>query len=104
MFRKMLKVIAKVPQGRVATYGQIAKLAGYHGYARQVVWALQGPHNAPWHRIVGAGGKILLPGQAGLEQRMRLEMEGVRFSGSRVNMKEFAWQAKPAKSVRKKRK
>jgi methylated-DNA-protein-cysteine methyltransferase-like protein len=104
MFQKMLQIIAKVPQGKVATYGQIARLAGYPGYARQVVWALQGPHNAPWHRIVGAGGKILLPGHAGLEQRMRLEMEGIRFKGPRVNMKEFAWQTKPARSIKKRKK
>jgi alkylated DNA nucleotide flippase Atl1 len=59
--------------------------AGHEGAARQVVWALRncGP-DIPWHRVLGAGGKILLPGEAGLEQRIRLEAEGVRFVGSRV--------------------
>ena len=55
--------------------------------ARQVAWAL---HNAkggiPWHRVLGAGGNIRLPGHSGLEQRMRLEAEGVAFRGRRVDM------------------
>ena len=46
------------------------------------------PHGLglPWHRILAAGGRIALPGEAGLEQRMRLETEGVRFAGRRVRM------------------
>lgn len=96
MFEKIKKVIAKVPKGKVATYGQIARLAGYPGAARQVVWALRASSGLPWHRIVGAKGKISLTGEAGFEQRMRLEMEGVRFNGLRVDMEEFEWRPKGA--------
>ena len=91
MLDKIKKTIAKIPKGRVATYGQIAKLAGFPGAARQVVWALRSATGLPWHRVVSAGGKISLPGDAGLEQRMRLEMEGVRFHGRKIDMKSFAW-------------
>jgi alkylated DNA nucleotide flippase Atl1 len=94
MFEDIKLVIAKIPKGKVATYGQIATLAGYPGAARQVVWALQSAAGLPWHRVLGAGGKIRLPGHQGLEQRMRLEMEGVRFFGLKVDMKNFAWEPK----------
>ncbi len=99
MFEKIKKVIARVPYGKVATYGQIAKIAGYPGAARQVVWALRASSGLPWHRIVGAKGKISLTGEAGFEQRIRLEMEGVRFNGLRVAMDEFEW--KPNQKVNK---
>ena len=59
------------------TYGEVAEKAGYPGAARQVVWALRNSGPAvPWHRVVGAGLRIRLPGEAGLEQQMRLESEG----------------------------
>src|SRR5580700_11233667 len=79
-------VIRKIPRGKVSTYGAVARAAGYPGCARQVVWALQRSKGLPWHRVIGAGGKILLPGEHGLDQRIRLESEGVRFRGSRVDM------------------
>ncbi len=88
-FRRVWSVVRKIPPGRVASYGQVARAAGFPGTARQVVWALRGaPASAglPWHRVLGAGGKILLPGSAGLEQRLRLQSEGVSFSGVRVRI------------------
>jgi len=88
-FRRVWRVVRKIPRGRVASYGQVARAAGFPGTARQVVWALRGaPASAglPWHRVVGAGGKILLPGAAGLEQRLRLQSEGVAFTGTSVHM------------------
>jgi methylated-DNA-protein-cysteine methyltransferase related protein len=78
--------IRKIPKGKVSTYGEIAKAAGFPGRARQVVWALRHGRGLPWHRVVGAGGKISLTGENGLEQRFRLESEGVAFRGSRVWM------------------
>jgi methylated-DNA-protein-cysteine methyltransferase-like protein len=67
------------------TYGEVAEAAGHPGAARQVVWALRqaGP-DVPWHRVIGADGRIRLPGENGLEQRLRLETEGVRFRNGRV--------------------
>jgi len=100
MLEKIKRTIARVPYGKVATYGQIAKLAGFPGAARQVVWALRASSGLPWHRIVGAKGKISLTGEAGFEQRIRLEMEGVRFNGVRIDMAEFEW--KPNQAVKKK--
>jgi len=76
--------IRGIPKGKVSTYGEVARAAGFPGRARQVVWALNNSRGLPWHRVVGAGGKILLPGEQGLEQRMRLETEGVAFRAGRV--------------------
>ncbi len=88
MFADLLAQVRRVPEGKVATYGDIAYAAGYPGAARQVAWALHiSSTGLPWHRIVGADGKILLPGEGGFEQRMRLRAEGVEFIGLRVNMK-----------------
>jgi methylated-DNA-protein-cysteine methyltransferase-like protein len=88
MFADLLAQVRRVPRGKVATYGEIAYAAGYPGAARQVAWALHTSSNGlPWHRIVGAEGKILLPGESGFEQRMRLRAEGVEFIGLRINMK-----------------
>ncbi|MEZ5354900.1 MAG: MGMT family protein [Bryobacteraceae bacterium] len=81
--------VRRIPRGKVATYGQVAAAAGYPGRARQVVWALRdsSQRGLPWHRVVGAGGRIRLPGESGLEQRLRLETEKVRFTGNRVDLR-----------------
>jgi alkylated DNA nucleotide flippase Atl1 len=86
MFDQIHAAIRRIPKGQVATYGEVAKAAGFEGAARQVVWALQTAERLPWHRVVGAGGKILLPAEKGLEQRFRLAAEGVPFRGSRVDI------------------
>lgn len=83
-FRKAIRSIAR---GKVATYGQVAAAAGYPLYHRHVAALLRRGHgDLPWQRVIGAGGAIKLKFEAGLEQRMRLEMEGVRFIGKRVDM------------------
>jgi len=86
--------VRQVPRGQVATYGDIADAAGDDVTARQAGRALRtagGAARLPWHRIVGAGGRIALPGDAGLDQRLRLQAEGVPFSGRRVRIKECRW-------------
>jgi methylated-DNA-protein-cysteine methyltransferase related protein len=84
------RAVRQIPKGQVATYGQVAAAAGYPLYHRQVVQLLRKAGDAlPWQRVVGSGGVIRLKYEAGLEQRRRLEMEGVRFSGKRVNMADF---------------
>ncbi len=89
MFADMLRQVRRVPRGKVATYGDIAYAAGYPGAARQVAWALHTESaGLPWHRIVGAGGTILLTGEHGFEQRLHLQAEGVGFVGLKVNMAE----------------
>lgn len=85
MLSALRSAVRKIPRGKASTYGAVAAAAGFPGRARQVAWALRnGQPGLPWHRVVGAGGRIRLPGAAALEQRLRLEQEGVRFTGSRV--------------------
>lgn len=102
MLEILRDTVRKIPKGKVATYGDVARAAGFPGRARQVVWALRAATpGLPWHRVVGAGGKISLPGESGLEQRFRLETEGVTFRGSRVNMDRHQHHFAAASSKRK---
>lgn len=81
------KAVRQIPRGKVATYAQVAAAAGYPLYHRQVVQVLRKAGDAlPWHRVLGAGGQIKLKQDAAFEQRTRLEFEGVRFRGKRVDM------------------
>jgi methylated-DNA-protein-cysteine methyltransferase-like protein len=94
MFEKVLKTVCRIPKGKVATYGGVAEASGFPGAARQVVWALRTGKGVPWHRVLGAKGKILLKGEHGFEQRLRLRSEGVVMSGDRVDLTryEFAFR------------
>ena len=81
------RIIRQIPRGKVATYGQVAAAAGYPLYHRHVAQLLRKSGGTlPWQRVVGAGGAIKLKYEAALEQRTRLEMEGVRFRGKHVDM------------------
>jgi methylated-DNA-protein-cysteine methyltransferase-like protein len=87
MFEQIRVAIRKIPKGKVATYGAVAKAAGFPGASRQVAWALRGTDGRlPWHRVLGSGGKILLPGSSGADQQLRLESEGIAFRGRKVRM------------------
>ena len=93
MLEEMRRVIAKIPKGKVATYGSVAEAAGFPGNARRVAWALAKTEGRlPWHRVLGAGGKIRLPREAGAEQRLRLQAEGVEFRGGKVAMDKHEFQ------------
>jgi methylated-DNA-protein-cysteine methyltransferase related protein len=85
------RIIRSVPKGKVSTYGKVASAAGYPLYHRAVARLLRqdGLGTLPWQRIVGAGGEIKLRGEAAAEQRFRLNMEGVKFRGKRVNMEMY---------------
>lgn len=97
-YRKIYRVIARVPRGRVATYGQIAMLAGLPGRARQVGYALHAlPDGSPvpWHRIVNARGTSSLPGAAGDEQRRRLARERIAVDeNGRIDLGRYGWAPK----------
>jgi methylated-DNA-protein-cysteine methyltransferase related protein len=81
------RAVRSIPRGRVATYGEVAAAAGYPLYHRLVARILgKAGDRLPWQRVVGAGGYIKLRGGSALEQRMRLEMEGVGFRGTRVDI------------------
>jgi methylated-DNA-protein-cysteine methyltransferase-like protein len=93
------KTVKKIPRGRVATYGQIAELAGLEGHARQVGYALHnlpGASDVPWHRVINAKGEISprSGGDSHELQRMLLEAEGVTFDGrGRVDLRACRWNA-----------
>ena len=84
-------IVALIPRGRVATYGQVARLAGLARGARQTGYALRvapAELNLPWHRVVGAGGRIAFPlhSASHREQVRRLRAEGVAVSAGRVDV------------------
>lgn len=95
-------IVNQVPPGKVATYGQIARLLGYPSHARRVGRALAmlpDDSDVPWHRIVNSKGEVSARSQwsenAGSEisQRYFLEQEGVEFSPqNRIYLKQFLWQ------------
>ena len=93
-FRRM---ILSIPPGKVSTYGSVAAAAGYPRYHRAVARLLRTDpiDQLPWHRVVGVGGEIKLRGAAEYEQRARLKLEGVQFSGKRVDMERFTHLLKP---------
>jgi methylated-DNA-protein-cysteine methyltransferase related protein len=89
VFDELLRTVRRIPKGKVATYGEVAVASGYPGAARQVVWALRTAKGVPWHRVIGAKGMILLKGEAGLEQQLRLRTEGVIIGRGRVDLKRY---------------
>jgi methylated-DNA-protein-cysteine methyltransferase-like protein len=97
-YERIYAQVARVPAGRVATYGQIAELADLPGQARQVGYALHAlPSGSelPWHRVINAKGEVSLRAESGWEgfQRQLLEEEGVAFDpAGRVNLNEFRWE------------
>lgn len=87
------QTIRAIPRGTVSTYGGVAKAAGIPGAARMVARVLRRGFGLPWQRVLGAGGQIKLTGDSAIEQRLRLESEGVRFRGRKVDMKACEWKA-----------
>jgi methylated-DNA-protein-cysteine methyltransferase-like protein len=92
-----ISLIQRIPRGRVATYGQIADLAGNRRGARMVVRILNSSsekYDLPWHRIVNRNGQISLPRGNGYElQKELLEKEGVVFgSEDTIDLRKYLWQ------------
>jgi methylated-DNA-protein-cysteine methyltransferase related protein len=86
--------VTMIPAGRVMTYGELARMAGFPGRARQAGRALKlMPSDLllPWHRVLGAGGRIVFPAGSSLhrEQARRLRAEGVRVRNGRVDAAAF---------------
>jgi len=94
-YARIYDVVRQIPSGCVATYGQIALLAGLPRQARMVGYALHNiPKNMelPWHRVVNAKGQISLSGEIGQNlQQAKLEAEGIVFHNGKIDLKKFLW-------------
>lgn len=98
---RVIAAIRKIPKGKVATYSQVASLAGKPNAARGVVWILHSSSSKeglPWHRVLNSKGRISFP-EGSLEyrtQRKLLEKEGVEFSPEGdIDLPSFQWKKKP---------
>ncbi|MFB9216891.1 MGMT family protein [Vibrio sinaloensis] len=93
---QIFAVIHQIPRGKVTTYGEIAKLAGYPGYARHVGKALgnlPAESTLPWHRVINSQGKISLKGEDLVRQRTLLIEEEVEVSiTGKVKLNKYKWQ------------
>lgn len=101
------RLIKKIPRGRVATYGDLARRLRLPGGARAVGYAMAAcpsGRGIPWHRVVGAGGKLLIPEPHGSLQRRLLESEGVCVEFGRIDMNRYAWNPAASRQRRKRRK
>lgn len=96
-YARIYDVVKRIPEGRVATYGQVAALAGRPGHARQVGYALHTlpeGSDVPWHRVINVQGRVSARSSRGSDdlQRFLLEAEGVVFDESgRVSLDRFWW-------------
>jgi methylated-DNA-protein-cysteine methyltransferase-like protein len=104
--RRVEDLIRAIPRGKVASYGQIAALAGDARHARQVAWILHSSSEKealPWHRVIGSRGKISLPpSRGGREQKRLLAEEGVRFGrAGTVDWNQFGWKRRLFRSLEK---
>ncbi len=105
-YEQIYKVVTKIPRGRVATYGQVAAVAGIPGQPRQVGYALNAlpdGRSIPWHRVINAKGQISKRLESWCEQTQRelLECEGIAFDANgRVSLSQFGWQPRPKRALR----
>ena len=85
--------VKRIPRGRVVTYGQVARALRLSGGGRTTGRAMAAcPPGVPWHRVLGAGGRLLTPEPYCTYQRQLLVREGVEFIGSRVNLARHQWR------------
>ena len=100
--RAIYAVVARIPAGKVATYGQVAGLAGCAGQARQVGYALAAmpeEFDLPWHRVINAQGRVSPRRHTRFHelQQVLLEREGVVFEGMRVDLARYRWQPRASR-------
>ena len=104
-YHRIYRVVGKIPKGRVATYGIVARLAGRPGAARTVGWALSAlpdENDVPWWRVINAAGRISLAAHDhnAVLQRALLLREGVRFApGGAVSLGSYGWPAESYNGV-----
>ena len=95
-YQRVKHIIKRIPKGKVATYGQIAALAGNHRAARQVAWILHSSsekENLPWHRVINSRGEISLKPSHGYEvQKALLRKEHIESDeNGRIDLHEYLW-------------
>ena len=94
--KQVIEIIKKIPAGKVATYGQIANLAGNNKAARQISRILHSSsdkYDLPWHRVINSQGKISMRSGDGLEmQKAMLESEGIRVIKDRIDLVKYKWE------------
>jgi methylated-DNA-protein-cysteine methyltransferase related protein len=98
------RLVKRIPRGRVTTYGELAQKLRIRGGARAVGYAMAAcpsGRGIPWHRVVGAGGRLIIREPYASLQRRMLETEGVTIEGRRIEMQRYAWTKK--KSAGRKR-
>jgi len=91
---QVYRLVKKIPRGRVTTYGDLARELRLPGGARVAGYAMAscpGGSGIPWHRVVGAGGRLLIAEPHASLQRKLLESEGVAVDGRKIDMKRHAW-------------
>ena len=97
----LYELVRKVPKRRVISYGALARGVRLRGGARaagRAMWACPKGWGIPWHRVVGAAGRILLAEpRAGMQRRL-LESEGVQFTGHRIDMSKYEWVPRTKKA------
>lgn len=96
-FEKIYEVVKQIPKGQVATYGQVAEIAGNRRWARAVGYALHAnpdPAHIPCHRVVNKEGRVsdAFAFGGGNRQIELLEAEGVELKDGRVDMERFQWE------------
>lgn len=114
-FDRIWSIVSRIPRGRVATYGQVARMAGLSRGARTAGWALHALPDGlriagravPWHRVINAGGRISPRGGEGenlavLRQRARLRREGIRIGANgRIDLERYGWSGDAGPSSRR---
>jgi methylated-DNA-protein-cysteine methyltransferase-like protein len=97
-YNRIYEIVKKIPSGKVATYGQIARLVGLSGHARQVGYALHNlpsTSDVPWQRVINGQGRISFPVES-VEwnmQKSMLESEGIQFSlNNTVSLHKYQWK------------
>ncbi len=97
-YLRIYDIVRQIPRGRIATYGQVAELAGLEGHARQVGYALHALPagiDIPWHRVINARGEVSARtrGDSHELQRALLEAEGVKFDRrGRIDLRKYGWK------------
>jgi methylated-DNA-protein-cysteine methyltransferase-like protein len=106
-WKRVYDLVKKIPRGRVMSYGQVAKALRLPGGARtagRAMAASPSGHGVPWHRVVGAGGRLLIREPHASLQRKLLESEGVSLAEKRIlDFKDHEWRPGKARKVSRSR-